>query len=45
MDYTPNYEEVRGYYIAGREAQTDGNEDSRAEEFDRFIEGVVAGVV
>lgn len=46
MDYTPDYEEVRGYYIAGRQAQTDTNEDARAEEFDRFIEAVVeAGVL
>lgn len=45
MDYTPDYEEVRGYYIAGRQGQTDENEDARAEEFDRFIEAVVRGGV
>lgn len=45
MSYTPDYEEVRGYYIAGRQGQTDENEDARAEEFDRFIEAVVRGGV
>ncbi len=36
-DYTPTEGEVIGYYVAGREAQTDGNEDARAEEFTRWL--------